>query len=277
MPKDIPLDQIPRKIIQSEAWPEKLRSQYSVAEIHNFLNTENVDIAIEDISFRLVGSEHIDEIKILHEEWFPIHYNDEYFSNLKSKEDAICMGAFYKETYLVGIFIGMFKYNSFLLKQLTRKSWFSWSNIWGLYIATIGVIDEVRRLGIGSKLVETVIDWTKLHKPQWEVIYLHVIDYNQAAIRFYEKNNFENYGRYQGYYFIADEFYDSYLFFKRLWPPSWQTTKRPRHKTRSWNIFGRLFQVIFGPSTEKDNEDIIEDNLGDLEISNLHMEKTNNN
>lgn len=120
VPKEIPTDQIPRKIISSEAWPEKLRNQYSVADIHKLFNSDDIDISIEDISFKLVGSEHIDEIKVLHEEWFPIHYNDDYFSNLKDKEESLCMGAFYKETYLVGIFIGMFKYNSFLLKQLTK-------------------------------------------------------------------------------------------------------------------------------------------------------------
>ena len=58
------------------------------------------------------------------------------------------------------------------------------------YIMTIGVIDECRRYGLGTKLLlatnQTLIDFW----PNCVVLYLHVIDYNQAAIRFYERNGF---------------------------------------------------------------------------------------
>jgi len=60
----------------------------------------------------------------------------------------------------------------------------------GAYIMTIGVVDECRRLGLGTMLLNEV---TKVINQSWshcEIIYLHVVDYNEAAIRFYEKNNF---------------------------------------------------------------------------------------
>lgn len=167
VPSNLDKSQLTRKVVSSEAWPERLRSQYCVASVHDiFADAENTQIEDKDISFKLVGSDHIEEIKKLHQEWFPIYYNDAYFSKLNNNKDTLCMGAFYKDKYLVGIFIGMFKYNSMILKELTKRSWFSCHNICGLYIATIGVVDEVRRLGIGSKLVENVIEWTKVHKTQ---------------------------------------------------------------------------------------------------------------
>jgi ribosomal protein S18 acetylase RimI-like enzyme len=60
----------------------------------------------------------------------------------------------------------------------------------GAYIMTIGVIDECRRLGLGSILVDKTIEMLQQNWTICEVIYLHVIDYNESAIRFYERNHF---------------------------------------------------------------------------------------
>jgi ribosomal protein S18 acetylase RimI-like enzyme len=58
----------------------------------------------------------------------------------------------------------------------------------GAYIMTIGVIDECRRLGLGTMLLEKTIEILQQNWTICEVIYLHVIDYNESAIRFYERN-----------------------------------------------------------------------------------------
>ena len=68
------------------------------------------------------------------------------------------MGAFLDD-HLLGIFIGHFKNNN-LTKELTEKGWLSWKGAAGLYIATIGVVGEARRLGIGTKLINEVIKWS---------------------------------------------------------------------------------------------------------------------
>ena len=44
---------------------------------------------------------------------------------------------------------------------ILHKSMFSCSQTLGLYIATLGVVDEVRRFGIGSQLVHKAIDYAK--------------------------------------------------------------------------------------------------------------------
>ena len=118
---------------------------------------------------------------------FPVYYSESYYKRLKKdSNDSLCIGAFYKNKYIIGMFIGQYKYNSLLLRNLTNKSYFSCDHVCGLYIATIGVIDEVRRLGIGSQLINHAIKYTK-ENDRADVVYLHVIEYNQAAIMFYKK------------------------------------------------------------------------------------------
>ena len=57
------------------------------------------------------------------------------------------------------------------------------------YIMTLGTTSDVRKLGLGTDLVLKCIDFIKQEK-KCGVVYLHVITYNVAAIRFYEKLGF---------------------------------------------------------------------------------------
>ena len=62
------------------------------------------------------------------------------------------------------------------------------------YIMTIGVIDECRKLGIGTQMLDYTIDLIEQTFEHCLAIYLHVADYNQAAIKFYEKHEFRKVG-----------------------------------------------------------------------------------
>lgn len=55
---------------------------------------------------------------------------------------------------------------------------------------TLGVVDECRRMGLATKLLELTISYIQYTQPLCKLIYLHVITYNEAAIRFYERNDF---------------------------------------------------------------------------------------
>ena len=57
------------------------------------------------------------------------------------------------------------------------------------YIMTLGITDKYRKKGLGSKLVEKVIDEVE-KDAQCGALYLHVITYNVEAIKFYEKLGF---------------------------------------------------------------------------------------
>jgi len=45
---------------------------------------------------------------------------------------------------------------------------------------------------------------------------LHVVDYNESAIKFYEKNNFNVLKRVKSHYVIFDKFYDGLLLYKDI-------------------------------------------------------------
>lgn len=69
---------------------------------------------------------------------------------------------------------------------------------------TLGVVQELRGLGIGKALIN-MLDG---------IVELHVVDYNHKAIGFYLKNGFEFQKKIPDYYEIFNKRYDA-LFFKK--------------------------------------------------------------
>lgn len=59
-----------------------------------------------------------------------------------------------------------------------------------IYINTLGVLSEFRKTGLASFLLDWLIRTTE-KQTELKFIYLHVIDYNTAAIRLYHKMGFQ--------------------------------------------------------------------------------------
>ena len=72
------------------------------------------------------------------------------------------------------------------------------------YISTLGVINEFRNRGIAQQLLERVMKLTE-GDPKIKLIYLHVIDYNIAARKLYEKIGFELLAQFKNYYKIDNK------------------------------------------------------------------------
>lgn len=86
----------------------------------------------------------------------------------------------------------------------------------GAYIMTLGVVDECRRFGLGTKLLNQVIKVINENWMNCEVIYLHVVDYNESALKFYERNNFRTLKRIKNHYVIFEKMYDGLLLYKDI-------------------------------------------------------------
>ncbi len=71
-----------------------------------------------------------------------------------------------------------------------------------LYVAVLGVLAAYRGRGLGTKLLQSVIDAVPSHDDVVEV-YLHVHTANPRAVALYEKVGFENVGVIKGYYSAA--------------------------------------------------------------------------
>ncbi len=70
-----------------------------------------------------------------------------------------------------------------------------------LYILTVGVLEPVRHRGIGSKLLAAILEQAK--ERGCYSVYLHVIDYNAAAIAFYKRNRFHEIALLHDFYYIG--------------------------------------------------------------------------
>ena len=81
---------------------------------------------------------------------------------------------------------------------------------------TIGVIDEVRKLGIGSRLLQQVTELMLNSYYTVEALYLHVVSYNHSALAFYDKNGFLRVAELKEWYTIHGEKFDALLLYKPL-------------------------------------------------------------
>ena len=82
---------------------------------------------------------------------------------------------------------------------------------------TLGVIDECRQFGLGTELLRETYNCILTSYPSCDIVYLHVVTYNNAAIRFYkQKNGYIECKREANHYMIFDKEYDALLLYVRL-------------------------------------------------------------
>ena len=67
-------------------------------------------------------------------------------------------------------------------------------------ILTLGVTEQYRHLGVASQLIQKVIQYAQGRLCR--AVYLHVIDYNEAALNLYARNKFEVLATLRNFYHI---------------------------------------------------------------------------
>lgn len=226
--------------LYSEAYPpnsEGIRSKlYSSSSIHSEL--KDLKIKEEDIYYKPLSIEYKEEMKKLHLEWFPVRYDDRFFDDIFDPNYCgyyFSQAAFYKHNdkeILIGLvlctwqFLEMHfckyapdEYVKKIKEQVTFKqqinSFLNCEDHHVCYIMTLGVLDEFRRLNIGSNLIFDVINFA-LYNPKCVCVYLHVIEYNNAAIKFYKKNLFEEVATINNFYDLNKQKYSSKVFCRIL-------------------------------------------------------------
>ncbi|KAI8366889.1 n-alpha-acetyltransferase 50, NatE catalytic subunit [Blakeslea trispora] len=83
-----------------------------------------------------------------------------------------------------------------------------------IYMMTLGVLQQYRRLGLGSVLLSYMMDYAR-QNPMITCLYLHVQTVNQAAIGFYLQHGFRIQQVVQDYYKLAEN-RDAFLLYKNL-------------------------------------------------------------
>ncbi|XP_009614079.1 uncharacterized protein LOC107773898 [Nicotiana tabacum] len=134
------------------------------------------------ISLDNVRDKNMMQLRKINTALFPIRYNHKYYS------DALASGDFTKLAYYSDICVGS------VACRLEKKE----GGAVRIYIMTLGVLAPYRGLGIGTKLLNHVLDLCT--KQNIKEIYLHVQTSNEDAINFYKKFGFEVTNTVQNYY-----------------------------------------------------------------------------
>ncbi|KAL5126060.1 N-alpha-acetyltransferase 50 [Glycine soja] len=135
------------------------------------------------ISLDGVRDKNLMQLKKLNLALFPVRYNDKYYT------DALASGEFTKLAYYSDICVGA------IACRLEKKEGGGQVRV---YIMTLGVLAPYRGLGIGTRLLNHVLDLCS--KQNISEVYLHVQTNNEDAINFYKKFGFEITETIQNYY-----------------------------------------------------------------------------
>ena len=232
--------------IYSEAFPPNKEGHrpkiLSYSPTHELLKEQNDSIKTIDtnkIIYKPLNESDLAEIKNLHKEWFPIEYDDNYFKKIFINKygSYFTIGAFYNiENNKINkeIIIGMAlcelrPVSDYFINHTSRQaikeicnnidfneevsSYLKCQDYNCVYIMTIGVLDEYRKLHIGTSLINKIFEEAMMDN-LCVGVYLDVIHYNNTAKKFYEKNGFKNVSTIKNYYDLKGNFYDSNVFLK---------------------------------------------------------------
>lgn len=120
-----------------------------------------------------VTPHNIKQLKKLNTVVFPVSYNDKFY------KDVLEAGELAKLAYYNDIVVGAVCCRIDTTDTVRR-----------LYIMTLGCLYPYRRLGIGTLMVEHVLNYVE-QDGNFDSIFLHVQVNNESAIDFYKKFGFE--------------------------------------------------------------------------------------
>ncbi|ENN74170.1 hypothetical protein D910_11585 [Dendroctonus ponderosae] len=130
-------------------------------------------MAEANIELGKVSQHNIKQLKILNSVVFPVPYDNKFYN------DVLNSGELAKLAYYNGIVVGAVCC-SIDTNEESRK----------LYIMTLGCLYPYRRLGIGTLMMQHVLNYAE-NDGGFDSIFLHVQVNNEGAINFYKKFGFE--------------------------------------------------------------------------------------
>jgi histone acetyltransferase MCC1 len=183
-------------------------------------------------------------IQRLHEEWFPVLYQDEFFDELVQgrmigsgdplftrlaiENDHDHDGDHQheeeeEEERIVGCVVGSFV-NAHLLSRFMQDLLINNLHVHPrmFYIMTLGCVSSARRTGLASTMIEECLAAVE-QDVQCGVVYLHVKIDNIAAIRMYEKLGFHRVTEIKNYYTIDETLHNCFLYAKYFHGTYWST------------------------------------------------------
>jgi len=233
---------------------------------------------MEDFEFRELIEDDFEQIKALHDEFFPVKYSDTFYRNA-TKGVGIRGGKLYNIVVMDGAgdngpdvkaaerspgYEGNEESNDegnankqrqarmvgFLLAQVFPADTVESTSLFlpavvapkrVCYILTLGCIPDYRRIGLASLLIYKLCQDMAQDK-QCGAVYLHVITTNKAALGFYANNDFLCIKHLPGFYTIENADYDALIYAHYLngyHPPASYMMDRMVHATN--DVMGKLW------------------------------------
>jgi ribosomal protein S18 acetylase RimI-like enzyme len=191
------------------------------APVHKVLTPKVVaGITLEHVEFRMYDKsrDDMEEIRALHEEFFPTSYNDEFYTRIREGKSA-CMLVLWTHSdierpqssreYIVGLMVYDIRMAKPRHYQQTWSEYFFGSST-SIYILTLGVVYEFRKKGLASKMWQHFLDTHLKRDRELKYIYLHSIEYNATANQFYERLGFLFLKKKRELYTIDGKKYDGF-------------------------------------------------------------------
>lgn len=156
------------------------------------------------LAFRALAARDIPQVRALHEEWFPIRYNQSFYEGAAqgtwmetggpmlarvAVELADGAGEVPNAPILGVVTASTLPLSKVDDPDLVAPDDSRHSHV--MYILTLGSRRSARRGGIATALIQQCLDHAHA-QPECGAVYLHVKADNVGARRFYEKNGFQN-------------------------------------------------------------------------------------
>jgi ribosomal protein S18 acetylase RimI-like enzyme len=175
------------------------------------------------IRFRPIEPQDRLRIQELHEAWFPVKYQDEFYEQLMLHRmpntgeplyTCVATDANDPDDTVVACVVGAVV-DAQKLNIASRRLLLSDQERYRrlFYIMTLGTSSEYREAGLGTAMMQKCIEEVA-QDPMCGALYLHVITLNHSAIRFYERLGFWRVQEIPDYYTIDGENYNCYLYAK---------------------------------------------------------------
>jgi len=144
---------------------------------------------VGEYTIRQCTPEDIQSVLGINMRTLPEHYSDYFYLEILSEFPETFLAAEIGEM-VVGYIMCRIEYGFSHLKRfgLSRKG----------HIVSVAVLDEHRNKGVGTKLVEHVME--EMRKKSCKEVYLEVRVSNLRAIALYERLNYKKVSRLEGYY-----------------------------------------------------------------------------
>ncbi|KAG2211688.1 acyl-CoA N-acyltransferase [Mucor mucedo] len=132
-----------------------------------------------------VTPNNLGQVRVLHKVLFPVNYGDNFYNELLEADE------FAKLAYYNDVCVGTVCCRKEADESNPEK--------FKIYMMTLGVLEPYRRLGLGSRLLQHILEHAKLAKDISQV-YLHVQTNNDQGVDFYKKHDFKIVSTEKDYY-----------------------------------------------------------------------------